>query len=181
MVVKLLTRDKQGIQKELASKLAISNFLALPCIKKVVINVSHREFKDNPKFLENIVQELKLISGQKPIVRKARQSIAGFKIRKGDPVGLMVTLRGKKMADFLFRLFNIVLPRVRDFKGLSSKRFDKEGNYTLGLKEQTVFPEIPYDKIVKLHGLEITLQIKNSDPQKSQVFLETLGVPILKT
>lgn len=181
MAVRSIIEDKQDIQKELLKKLKLKNFLAVPKIEKVIINVSSKDLGENQKLFENMVEELKLISGQKPIVRRAKKSVAGFKIKEGDPVGFKVTLRGKKMNDFLFRLFNIVLPRARDFKGLPFKGFDKEGNYTLGLKEQTVFPEIAYDQIQLVHGLEITLRIRNSDPKKSRILLEIMGIPFLKT
>lgn len=181
MPVKSLITDKKIIQKELAKKLSLKNALALPRVEKVSVNVSLGGLRENPKLLESISQEIALIAGQKPVVKPVRKSISSFKIRQGDPVGLAVTLRGKKMGDFLFRLFNVVLPRVRDFKGLAPKGFDQQGNFTLGLKEQVAFPEISPDQIHQIHGLEITIRIKNSDPQKSQTLLETLGVPILKT
>jgi len=151
--------------------------MQLPCLEKVVINCGAGAGVADKKIIEETVRTLTIISGQKPIVTKAKKAIAGFKIREGDEVGVMVTLRGPKMYNFIEKFVTLALPRIRDFKGLSPKRFDGGGNYTLPLREQVVFPEIPYDSIGHIHGMQITFKINNSDKEKSKVLLETLGMP----
>ena len=135
----------------------ISNIMQVPTLKKVVVNIGMGEAMDNPKALEAALSDITQITGQKPVVTKARKSIANFKLREGREIGIKVTLRGERMWSFVDRLVNVVLPRVRDFRGISANSFDGHGNYTLGLREQLIFPEIAYDKIDKLRGMEITI------------------------
>lgn len=156
------------------------NVMQVPCIEKVVINIGLGEAMDNPKALEAAVSDLTQISGQKPITTKARKSIANFKLREGRVIGSKVTLRGERMWAFLDRLLNIVLPRVRDFRGVSANAFDGRGNYTLGLRDQLVFPEIEYDKIDKLRGMEITIVTTAQTDDQARVLLQLLGMPLKK-
>lgn len=164
---------------KLMSEFGITNKLAVPRISKVVVNIGLKEAVSDKGILEKTSAWLGVIAGQKPKVTRAKVSIANFKVRAGDAVGLTVTLRGKRMYDFLTKLINIVLPRVRDFQGVPTKAFDPKGNYTLGLSEQIVFPEIEYAQIDKVRGLEITL-VTNSNAQIAQRLLELLGVPFQK-
>ncbi len=166
--------------KALQDKLEISNIHALPRIEKVVLNVGIGQAAQNEKFKDEVAKNLATIAGQKPAVTKAKIAISGFKIRQGDEVGLKVTLRGKRMYSFIERLSTVVLPRIRDFHGVSIKKFDKQGNYTFAFAEQVVFPEIPYDQIQNIHGVQITFTIRNSNPEKSKVLLELLGIPFEK-
>lgn len=168
------------LQSELSKKLEIKNLHALPVVEKVVINVGTGKYEIEPKLQEEAIKTLTIISGQKPVVTHAKKAIAGFKIRENDSIGVKVTLRGKRMYAFLERLANLVLPRLRDFKGVSEKSFDKEGNYTMPIKEQIVFPEIPYNEIQKVHGMQITIKISNSDKKKSKILIETIGMPFTK-
>lgn len=157
------------------------NPMAVCKIEKIVLNIGLKEAAHDKGVLEKALEQLTIIAGQKPKMTRAKTSIANFKLREGDVVGLAVTLRGKRKDDFLTKLLTIVLPRVRDFHGVSKSAFDKQGNYTLGLNEQIVFPEIDYAKVDKIRGLEITLVIKNSgDPEISRKFLGTMGVPFEK-
>lgn len=175
---------KQNYQEKIVPMLmqefGIDNRMAVPRIKKVVINIGLKEAVSDKGVLEKVREQMSIISGQKPKTTTAKQSIAGFKVREGDPVGLTVTLRGSKMYDFVTKLFSIVLPRVRDFQGVSSKAFDSAGNYTLGITEQIVFPEIDYSKVDKIRGLEVTFVLANADPIISRRFLELLGMPFEK-
>ena len=155
--------------------------MGVPKLQKIVINTGLGEALSNKKTIENMSKQLAIITGQKPSPTKARKSIATFKLRKGETIGLKVTLRGKRMYDFFERLVTIVLPRIRDFRGVSGKGFDDQGNYTLGLKEQIIFPEIDYDKIDKIRGLEITFVTKTKDKKKTKKLLEHLGMPFEKT
>jgi len=151
--------------------------LGRPQLIKVVINVGTGKMKTDPKFSEAVESSLKSITGQKPAPRLSRKAIAGFKVRQGEKVGLMVTLRGKKMRDFIFKLANIVLPRMRDFHGLKLHGFDKTGNYNLGITEQIVFPEISYEKSEVLHGMSISINTTAQNPQVGQKLLESWGLP----
>lgn len=158
----------------------IANIMQVPTLKKVVVNVGMGEAMDNPKALEAALSDITQITGQKPVVTKARKSIANFKLREGREIGLKVTLRGEKMWSFLDRLINVVLPRVRDFRGISANSFDGHGNYTLGLREQLIFPEIAYDKIDKMRGMEITLVTSALTDDSAAAMLELLGMPFRK-
>ena len=175
---------KERYQKEVAPALMkalnLSNVMEVPRITKVVVNIGLGEALDNPKALDAAVGDLVTITGQKPVVAKARVSIATFKLREGRSIGAKVTLRGERMWSFLDRLMNIALPRVRDFRGISPDSFDGRGNYTLGLREQLVFPEIEYDKIDKLRGLEITIVTTARSDDHGRQLLQMLGMPFRK-
>ena len=165
-----------GLQKAFNYK----NNMQVPRINKVVVNIGMGEALDNKKALEFAVADLTTITGQKPIQTKARKSIANFKLRAGSIIGTKVTLRGPRMWAFLDRLMNIALPRVRDFRGVSANAFDGRGNYTLGLKDQLVFPEIEYDKVDKLRGMEITIVTSAPDDDQARALLQLLGMPFGK-
>lgn len=156
------------------------NIMQVPKIEKVVINIGMGEALDNPKSLEAAVADLTIIAGQKPVTNKARKSIANFKLREGRLIGTKVTLRGDRMWAFLDRLVNTALPRVRDFRGVSANAFDGRGNYTLGLHDQLIFPEIEYDKIDKLRGMEVTIVTTAKNDDQARVMLKLLGMPFSK-
>lgn len=177
---RMKVRYQEEVVPALMKALNMDNVMELPRITKVVVNIGLGEAMDNPKALEAAVGDLMLITGQKPVITKARKSISNFKLREGRAIGAKVTLRGEKMWSFLDRLMNIVLPRVRDFRGVSDEAFDGHGNYTLGLREQLIFPEIEYDKIDKVRGMEITIvTTARTDDQASQL-LALLGMPFRK-
>ena len=156
------------------------NIMQVPRIEKIVINIGMGEALDNPKSLESAVSDLTIITGQKPVTNKARKSIANFKLREGRLIGTKVTLRGDRMWAFLDRLLNTALPRVRDFRGVSANAFDGRGNYTLGLHDQLIFPEIEYDKIDKLRGMEVTIVTTAKNDDQARVMLKLLGMPFSK-
>ena len=170
---KYLNEVVPGLQE----KFNYTNVMAIPKLDKIVINIGLGEAVQNPKALDAAVQDLTIIAGQKPVVTKAKKSIAGFKLREGMPVGVKVTLRGDRMYEFADRLLNIALPRVRDFRGVSPKSFDGRGNYSLGLKEQLIFPEIEYDKIDKLRGLEVVFATTAKTDEEGRELLKLLGMP----
>ena len=179
-----MNRLKERYQKEIVpalfKELDLKNVMQVPGPKKVVINIGLGEAMDNPKALEAAVADMAQISGQKPVITKARKSIANFKLREGRAIGAKVTLRGERMWAFLDRLMNIVLPRVRDFRGVSPDAFDGRGNYTLGLREQLIFPEIEFDKIDKIRGMEITIVTDAPSDDQAAAMLEMLGMPFRK-
>jgi large subunit ribosomal protein L5 len=158
----------------------LKNIMEVPRIAKVVINIGLGEAMDNPKAMEAAVADLTTITGQKPVMTKARKSIANFKLREGRLIGTKVTLRGDRMWSFLDRLLSTALPRVRDFRGVSANAFDGRGNYTLGLRDQLIFPEIEYDKIDKLRGMEVTIVTTAKDDDQARVLLQLLGMPFSK-
>lgn len=164
----------------LMKELDLHNVMQVPRITKVVVNIGLGEALDNPKALEAASGDLAKITGQKPVITKARKSIAAFKLREGRAIGTMVTLRGERMWSFLDRLMNIVLPRVRDFRGVSAEAFDGRGNYTLGLREQIIFPEIEYDKVDKVRGMEITIVTTAPTDDQAVKLLQLLGMPFRK-
>ncbi len=164
----------------LEKSLDFHNTMQVPRIKKVVVNIGLGEALDNAKAIDAAVSDLTQITGQKPVVAKARKSIANFKLREGRPIGVKVTLRGDRMWAFLDRLMNIALPRVRDFRGISPNAFDGRGNYTLGLREQLVFPEIDYDKIDKIRGMEISIVTTARTDEEGRQLLQMLGMPFRK-
>ena len=166
------------IQKALKEKLGSKNDMAVPKLKKISINMGVGEASQDKGKIEGAVNDLKMISGQQPIITKARKSVAGFKLREGVNVGVKVTLRKDKMYEFLDRLVNIALPRVRDFRGLSKKSFDGKGNFSLGLKEQIVFPEIDYDKLDSLRGMDITIVTTASNDNEGIELLKSFNMPI---
>jgi large subunit ribosomal protein L5 len=175
---------RERYQKEIAPALLkafdLKNVMQVPRIQKVVVNIGAGEALDNPKALDAAVADLTAIVGQKPIMTKARKSIANFKLREGRLIGTKVTLRGERMWSFLDRLLNVVLPRVRDFRGVSANAFDGRGNYTLGLRDQLVFPEIEYDKIDKLRGMEVTIVTTARSDEHARALLQLLGMPFAK-
>jgi len=173
-------RYTEEIVPSLLKSLNLSNVMEVPRLKKVVVNIGVGEALDNAKALDAAVADLMKITGQKPVVTKARKSIANFKLREGRQIGVKVTLRGDRMWTFLDRLMNIALPRVRDFRGVSPNSFDGRGNYTLGLREQLVFPEIDYDKIDKLRGMEISIVTTARTDEEGRQLLQMLGMPFKK-
>lgn len=166
-----------GLQKELG----IENVMQVPKIEKVVVNIGQGVASQNIKLLESAVADLALITGQKPIMTKSKKSIAGFKLREGMPIGCQVTLRGNIMYEFLDRLINVTIPRIRDFRGYSSKAFDGRGNYTLGIKEQIVFPEIDYEKVDRVRGLGITIVTTAKTDVQAKVLLDKFNFPFRKS
>ena len=164
---------KAAVQKELGMK----NVMAVPRIEKIVINMGLGEATQNNKILDPLVSDLAAVTGQKPVMTKAKKSIAQFKVREGQSIGAMVTLRGESMFEFLDRLISVALPRVRDFKGVSSKSFDGRGNYTLGLRDQLIFPEIDYSKVEKLKGMNVTIVTTAKDDNSARVLLKHFGMP----
>lgn len=170
----------EEIVPDLMKTLNLGNIMHVPRIQKIVVNIGVGEALENAKALEAAVGDLIKITGQKPIITRARKSIASFKLREGNPIGTKVTLRGQRMWAFLDRLMNIALPRVRDFRGISPDSFDGRGNYTLGLREQLVFPEIEYDKIDKLRGLEVTIVTTATTDEEGRELLRMLGMPFRK-
>jgi len=175
---------KEKYTKEVApalfKALGLKNEMQIPRIEKVVVNIGLGEAMDNPKALEAATGDVGIITGQKPIITSARKSIANFKLREGRQIGTKVTLRGDRMWAFLDRLINIVLPRVRDFRGISPNAFDGRGNYTLGLREQLIFPEIEYDKIDKIRGMEVTIVTTAPNDDHASALLTLLGMPFRK-
>jgi len=164
----------------LMKELNLTNIMQAPRISKIVVNIGLGEALDNPKALEAASGDLAKITGQKPVITKARHSIAAFKLREGRAIGAMVTLRGERMWAFLDRVMNIVLPRVRDFRGVSANAFDGRGNYTLGMREQIIFPEIEYDKVDKVRGMEITIVTNARSDDQAAALLQLLGMPFRK-
>ncbi len=177
---KMLERYQTEVVPSLQKAFNYRNIMEVPRIQKVVVNIGLGEAMDNAKALEAAVSDLTTITGQKPIQTKARKSIANFKLREGRIIGAKVTLRGERMWAFLDRLMNIALPRVRDFRGVSPDAFDGRGNYTLGLRDQLIFPEIEYDKIDKLRGMEITIVTTARNDEHSRAMLKFLGMPFRK-
>ena len=177
----MTARLKERYQKEIAPALAkefdIKNKMAIPKVEKVIINMGLGEAIGNSKLLDVAVEELKTITGQKPVVTKAKKSIANFKLRQGMAIGTMVTLRGDRMYEFLDRLIAIALPRVRDFRGVSAKSFDGRGNYTLGIREQLIFPEIDFNKVDKTRGMNISIVTTAKNDEQARALLKALGMP----
>lgn len=168
---------KQEITPQLMDKFQYKNIMQVPKVEKIILNIGVGEAIQNPKALDAAVNDLSLISGQKPIITKAKKSIAGFKLREGMSIGCKVTLRGERMYLFLDKLINIVLPRVRDFRGVSPQAFDGRGNYSLGIKEQTIFPEIEYDKIDKIRGMEVVIVTTAKTDEEARELLKSMGMP----
>jgi len=170
-------RYESECKPQLQEKFGYSNTLEIPKIEKIVLNMGLGEAVQNPKIVEKAANELTLIAGQKAVVTRARKSIATFKLREGMPIGARVTLRREKMYDFLSKLINIALPRVRDFRGISPKGFDGNGNYSMGIKEHIIFPEVDYDKIDKIRGLNISFVTNAKTDEEGRTLLKTLGMP----
>jgi large subunit ribosomal protein L5 len=174
---RLLERYRSEIVPKLSQEFGYTNAMQVPRLEKIVVNVGMGAATQNPKLLEKATEELTAITGQKPLVRKARKSIANFKLREGQSIGAMVTLRGDRMWEFLDRLVSVALPRVRDFKGVSPKAFDGRGNYTLGIREQIIFPEVNYDAIEKISGLNVTVCTSARSDAEGKALLGHLGMP----
>ena len=162
----------------LMKKFNYKSIMEVPRLDKIVINIGLGDTKDNPKMLENAINDLSIITGQKPIITKSKKAIAAFKIREGINIGCKVTLRKGKMYDFAYKLFNVALPRVRDFRGLSTNSFDGRGNYSMGIKEQLIFPEIEYDKIDKIRGMDIIFVTTAKTDEEAKELLLALGMPL---
>jgi large subunit ribosomal protein L5 len=176
-----MSQLKERYEKEIAPQLqeqfGFKNPYQIPRVEKIVLNMGLGEAIQNMKILDTAVEELKVIAGQKPIITRAKKSIAAFKLREGMPIGCMVTLRRQRMWDFLNKLVNIALPRVRDFRGISGKAFDGNGNYSLGIKEHIIFPEIDYDKIDKIKGLNVSIVTSATSDEEGKALLKLLGMP----
>jgi large subunit ribosomal protein L5 len=178
--LRLKEKYKTQVAPQLKEKFGYKNVHQIPKFDKVVINMSVTDAISNSKALDVALQELQTISGQKPVITKAKKSIAAFKLREGMNIGGKVTLRGERMYVFLDKLFNIVLPRIRDFRGLSRKSFDGRGNYNMGLKEQLVFPEVNFDKVDKARGMDIVIVTTAKNDEEATAFLESMGLPLQK-
>ena len=174
---KLREQYQKEVIPALMKKFGYKSTMQVPKLEKIVINIGLGDTKENPKSLENAVNDLTQITGQKPMITKAKKSIAAFKLREGANVGCKVTLRADKMYDFAYKLFNVALPRVRDFRGVSENSFDGRGNYSMGLKEQLVFPEIEYDKVDKLRGMDIIFVTTAETDEEAKELLKLLGMP----
>ncbi|MGZ3498547.1 MAG: 50S ribosomal protein L5 [Vulcanimicrobiaceae bacterium] len=181
MAARLREKYNSEVRKQLQEKFGYKNVNQIPKLDKVVINMSVGEAISNAKVLDTAVNELQAISGQKPVITKAKKSIAAFKLREGMNIGAKVTLRGERMYVFLDKLFNIVLPRIRDFRGLPRKSFDGRGNYNMGLREQLVFPEINFDKVDKARGMDIVIVTTAKNDEEATEFLTAMGLPLQKT
>jgi large subunit ribosomal protein L5 len=180
MVVRLKEKYTNEIKPTLKEEFDIKNVMQIPALEKIVINVGAGEEAKDSKILQNIQDTISLIAGQHAVVTKAKKSIAGFKLREGFPIGVKVTLRGDRMFTFLDKLISITLPRVKDFRGVPRSNFDGHGNYTFGLDEQLVFPEVKYDDIIKQHGMNITLVTTTDDDKQAFRMLELFGMPFAK-
>ena len=176
----LATLYKNEIAPELMKKFNYSSPMQIPKLDKVVINVGCGEAKDNPKVLDNILADLELITGQHGVTTTAKKSVSNFKLREGSKIGVKVTLRGERMYEFVGKFFNLALPRVRDFKGISPNSFDGRGNFNLGLKEQLLFPEIDYDKVIRQRGMNITFVTTAKTDEEAQALLKELGMPFAR-
>ena len=176
----LKQKYQDDVSPSMMEKFKYKSVMEVPKLEKIVINVGVGDAVQNSKALDSAVEELTLISGQKPVITRAKKSIAGFRLREGMPIGTKVTLRGERMYDFLHKLVSVSLPRVRDFRGISKKAFDGRGNYTLGVKEQLIFPEINYDKVSKLRGMDIVIVTTANTDEESRELLAQLGMPFQK-
>ncbi|NLC97391.1 MAG: 50S ribosomal protein L5 [Erysipelotrichaceae bacterium] len=179
-MTRLQEKYSETVIPALVKQFEYSSVMECPKVEKVVINLGVGEAISNPKVLDDAVNELTLLSGQKPVITKAKKSIANFKLRDGMPIGCKVTLRGERMYEFLDKLFNISLPRVRDFRGVSKTAFDGRGNYTLGVKEQLIFPEINFDKVNKVRGMDIVIVTSAKTNEEAKALLSELGMPFAK-
>jgi large subunit ribosomal protein L5 len=176
----LAEQYKEEVLPKLMERFKYKSVMAAPKLEKVVINVGLGEAKDDQKLLDKATEEVALITGQKPTITRARKSVANFKIRAGMPIGIKATLRGNLMFEFLYKLINITLPRIRDFRGVSPRAFDGRGNYSIGIREHTVFPEINIDKVDKVHGLEVTIVTSTKTDEEAYELLNLMGMPFRK-
>ena len=174
---KLREQYNNEVVPALMKKFEYKSIMQVPKLDKVVINIGLGDLKENPKALENAMKDLTQITGQKPVITKAKKSIAAFKLREGANIGCKVTLRSDKMYDFVYKLFNVALPRVRDFRGVSGNSFDGRGNYSMGIKEQLIFPEIEYDKVDKLRGMDIIFVTTANSDEEAKELLRLMGMP----
>jgi large subunit ribosomal protein L5 len=181
MATRLREKYQKEIRPALQKELGLENSMAVPRLEKIVLNMGLGEATQNPKMLDPLVADLTAIAGQKPVSTKAKKSIAAFKVREGMPIGAMVTLRGDRMYEFLDRLISIALPRVRDFRGVSTKSFDGRGNYTLGMRDQLIFPEVDYARVEKLKGMNITIVTTAKDDNSARALLRQFGIPFRQT
>jgi large subunit ribosomal protein L5 len=179
-VNRLQEKYENSVRAELANKFAYKSSMQIPKVEKIVINMGIGDAVANVKVLDDAVEELTLITGQKPVVTKARKSIANFKLREGMPIGCKVTLRGERMYQFLDKLVSVALPRVRDFHGINGNSFDGRGNYTLGVKEQLIFPEINFDKVKKVRGMDIVIVTTAKTDEEGRTLLQLMGMPFRK-
>lgn len=179
-MARLKVKFNQEVSKTLMEKFQYKSVMQIPKIEKIVINMGLGEAKDNPKAVQVAVAELATIAGQAPVITKAKKSVANFKVRQGMAIGAKVTLRGATMYEFMDRFFNIALPRVRDFRGVEANSFDGRGNYTVGVKEQLIFPEIEYDKIEKVRGMDITFVTTAKSDEEARELLRLMGMPFTK-
>ena len=179
-IPRLQAKYLEEVSPKLKADFGFTNPMNVPQLKKIVVNVSMKEAIQNVKLLEVAAEELAAITGQKPVIRRARKSIANFKLRENMPIGVSVTLRRQRMWEFMDRLIALTMPRIRDFRGISRKAFDGRGNYSLGLKEQIVFPEIDYDKVERIHGMNITFVTSARTDAEALALLENLGMPFRK-
>lgn len=179
-MARLKTFYNNEVAPALMKKFSYKSVMQIPKLDKIVVNVGAGEAKENSKVIDAIVNDLSIITGQKPLVTKARKSVANFKIREGMPIGAKVTLRGERMYEFLDRLFNVALPRVRDFRGIDANSFDGRGNYNMGIKEQLIFPEIDYDKIDKVRGMDICFVTTAKTDEEARELLTLMGAPFAK-
>lgn len=177
MAARLKERYQKDVAPAIAKEFAIKNPMAVPRLEKIVLNMGMGEAVANAKILDTAVAELTSIAGQKPVITKAKKSIASFKLRQGMPIGVMVTLRGERMYEFFDRLVSVALPRVRDFRGVSPKAFDGRGNYTIGIREQLIFPEIDFNKVDKLRGMNISIVTTARNDEEARALLRALGMP----
>jgi len=177
MKPRLQTHYEERVRQRLMEEFGYTNPYQVPRIEKVVVNVGLGEAPKNPKLLESVVEEVALITGQKPVVTRARKAISNFGIREGMPIGVKVTLRRERMYEFLDRLINVAIPRIRDFRGVPTRSFDGRGNYTLGIKEQLIFPEIEYDKVQKIHGMDIVIATSARRDDEAMALLREMGLP----
>lgn len=180
MIPRLKAIYNKQIVPEMVKEMGYKNVMQVPRLKKIVVNMGMGSALANPKELEGAVSDLSKISGQKPVITKSRKSIASFKLRKGNAIGCMVTLRGNRMYEFLDRLLNIAIPRIRDFRGLSEKSFDGKGNYTIGVREQVIFPEVDYDSIVSVKGMNITIASSAGNNEEAVALFKKFGFPFRK-
>jgi large subunit ribosomal protein L5 len=175
-----LERYRSQVKETLQQEFGYANVMQIPRLEKVVLNIGLGETKTNPKAMESATRDLALISAQKPLITRAKRSIAGFKLREGDPIGTAVTLRGHRMYEFMDRLLNAALPRIRDFRGVSRKSFDGRGNYSLGIREQVIFPEIDYGQIDRIRSLQVAIITTASTDQEAMRLLDLLGMPFTR-
>ena len=180
MTSRLREKYNDEIKKAMMERFEYENIMQVPKLEKIVVNIGVGQAKDNPKALESAIKDLEIITGQKAVITTAKKSIANFKLREGMNIGTKVTLRGEKMYDFLDKFMNVALPRVRDFRGVSNSAFDGRGNYAIGIKEQLIFPEIEYDKVDAIRGLDIAIITTANTDEEARVFLQLMGMPFAK-